>query len=342
MPQVFKASLYALLLDFIHIFRLLIDIVASFLDIFLQSDRSLERHYKKKTVLITGASGGLGKALALELAQLSQRIGEPIHLVLSARNEVSLNEVQQACLETSHPGSKIMIVPVDLSTLHNSAALTIQYTDKIKKALHSNGLPVVVDCLVNNAGVSSRGCALETDSKVLESIMNINFFGCAALTKSVLRELMLTSDSRGAHEQRSIGVISSVQGRLGIAERTSYAASKHALQGWFDGLRCELVDKNISVTVVSPGYIATNLSVNAVTATGAAYGRTDPTTAAGYDPHYAARKVLRAISQTKVDFILADAKVQAAVQARGQLSDLLAGQLAKKSSSDKSENKKVD
>ena len=171
--------------------------------------------------------------------------------------------------------------------------------------------------------------------------MNVNFFGPVALTKAVLHEFMTSSRgslSASGKPVGAIGVISSVQGRLGISERTSYAASKHALQGYFDCLRCELSsvsgnsgDDDMSVTVISPGYIATSLSLNAITSTGKAYGKTDETTANGYSPSYAARQSLLAIARREVDYILADAKVQVAIQARGQLPELLAKKLANRS-----------
>jgi dehydrogenase/reductase SDR family member 7B len=130
--------------------------------------------------------------------------------------------------------------------------------------------------------------------------------------------------SQGSSDTRSIGVISSVQGKLGIPFRTSYAASKHALQGYFDGLRAELAGSDICVTTVSPGYVKTALSMNALNADGSKYNKMDDTTAGGMDPEDVARMVLLSMARKEADVILADSKTCIAVQLKALFPEFVA------------------
>jgi dehydrogenase/reductase SDR family protein 7B len=131
----------------------------------------------------------------------------------------------------------------------------------------------------------------------------------------------------------AIGVISSVQGKLGIPWRTSYAASKHALQGYFDGLRAELASKSVSVTIVSPGYVRTSLSLNALNADGSLYNKMDDTTAGGMEATTVAEKILVSIARKETDIVLADAKTTAAVQMKATLPDVVAWIMTKRARS---------
>eukprot|EP00606_Chrysophyceae_sp_TOSAG23-5_P000820 GSChrysophyteH2.ASY1.ANO1.1626.1 assembled CDS len=336
MPQVLLAGLLAVVLDVVHILRVFVyDWLRELFNKSFGSEHTeLITFYSGRTALITGASSGLGKELAQQLALVSNSCEHPINLILSSRDEEKLKHIAACCRELS-PKSKVMVVLLDLSTLHDFTAAQTNDSTNISKSLQTY---IKIHVLINNAGVSSRGLALHTSQSVLQSVMNVNFFGPVALTKAVLHEFMTSSGSSLSASGKpvgAIGVISSVQGRLGISERTSYAASKHALQGYFDCLRCELSsvsgDDYMSVTVISPGYIATSLSLNAITSTGKAYGKTDETTANGYSPSYAARQSLLAIARREVDYILGDARVQVAIQARGQLPELLAKKLASRS-----------
>ena len=313
-----------MVLDVMHLVRLIfVDPVRWLTSLAANKKQKLVKFYGGKTVLITGASSGLGEQLALELMKLSSEGGaSPINLVLSARTKTSLDLVAKNCMKLS-PSSKVMVVPLDLSTLTDRRNVT-DYMLSLNKNLKENGISGV-DCVINNAGVSSRGAALETEQSSLDMVMQINFFGPVALTKALLPDMV----ARGAGG--AIGVISSVQGRLGIPFRTSYAASKHAVQGYFDSLRGEISKAGISVSVISPGYISTALSLNAVTGDGTKYGVTDETTKSGMDPAYAAKESLAAISDGVTDFILAEGKVSAAIQAKAQFPQLLAKLLGKRS-----------
>jgi dehydrogenase/reductase SDR family member 7B len=127
-----------------------------------------------------------------------------------------------------------------------------------------------------------------------------------------------------------IGVISSVQGKIGIPYRTSYAASKHALQGYFDGLRAELADKKITVTTVSPGYVNTSLSLNALNADGTKYNKTDETTANGMSPSELSERILLNMADGVADIVIADAKTCIGILLKVLMPQLFASMMKKR------------
>jgi short-subunit dehydrogenase len=319
------SALLLAVLDLLHFLKVLVvDPVVWLISLVWRSDDALlRRYYAGKTVVVTGASSGLGEAFALQLARLHA------NLVLTARNTASLERIAKECRTVSEGRSQVVVLPLDLETVANQDQDRREELDKYIQGLStwlSQNSIAPPHVLINNAGVSSRGAALDTEPATLRKVMNTNFFGPAAFTRALLPVM-----SKGG----AIGVVSSVQGRLGIALRTSYAASKHALQGWFDSLRAEL-GSQFSVTVISPGYISTNLSNNAITPDGSLYGKTDETTAKGMSPGVCARASLVAIARGVSDLVLADAKVQAAVQAKAQFPGLLAKATKSKSTTKKS------
>uniref|UniRef100_A0A8I5UNA4 Dehydrogenase/reductase SDR family member 7B n=1 Tax=Pongo abelii TaxID=9601 RepID=A0A8I5UNA4_PONAB len=166
-----------------------------------------------------------------------------------------------------------------------------------------------VDILVNNAGISYRGTIMDTTVDVDKRVMETNYFGPVALTKALLPSMI-------KRRQGHIVAISSIQGKISIPFRSAYAASKHATQAFFDCLRAEMEQYEIEVTVISPGYIHTNLSVNAITADGSRYGVMDTTTAQGRSPVEVAQDVLAAVGKKKKDVILADLLPSLAVYLR--------------------------
>lgn len=151
----------------------------------------------------------------------------------------------------------------------------------------------------------------------------INFLGPVALTRSIL-EIMIPLGGG------TIGVVSSVQGKIGIPYRTSYAASKHALQGYFDGLRAELSNKNITVTTISPGYVKTSLSLNALNADGSKYNKTDDTTANGMEPSELALQILSDMADGIADVVVADAKTRIGILLKVLMPQLFASMMKKR------------
>uniref|UniRef100_A0A7S2UN27 Ketoreductase domain-containing protein n=1 Tax=Attheya septentrionalis TaxID=420275 RepID=A0A7S2UN27_9STRA len=246
-----------------------------------ECNEKTKRHFEGLEVLLTGATGGLGRALALQLASCGAKT-----LVLSGRKEIDLKSVASEC-RTLNPSISIEIELCDLSDLN--AAQTMGEMVAI-----SND----IDVLINNGGISSRSTFLETASSVDELVMKVNFLSGATIAKAVVPGMIMRNSG-------AIVWISSVQGLVGLPSRTSYAASKFAVQGYCESLRAELATSGVSVHVVSPGYIRTNLSMSAIKGDGEAYGKMDDTTANGASPHDVAVKVLESVADGTSDLIVA-------------------------------------
>jgi len=229
-----------------------------------------------KVVLITGASSGLGEALAHVFYSCGCK------LILVARRKQELQRVKDTLLSTHHtvPTNVPVILPLDLTEIHSLSA-------EVSKVLKIHGR---IDILINNAGISYRGEIIDTKTDIDIKVMLINYFGQIALAKAVLPSMIKQNSGH-------IVCISSIQGKIAIPFRSAYAASKHALQAWCDTARAELDAKNIKITVVSPGYIKTSLSLNAVTGSGEKYGIMDETTEKGYPPLEVAEKILNAVAR---------------------------------------------
>ncbi|XP_066120596.1 dehydrogenase/reductase SDR family member 7B [Saccopteryx bilineata] len=237
-------------------------------------------------VVITGATSGLGRDCAKVFCAAGAK------LVLCGRNREALEELAEelaASRATQVETHRPYVVAFDLAYSGAIPAATAEI-------LQCFGY---VDVLINNAGISYRGAILDTTVDVDKKVMETNYFGPVALTKALLPSMI---QRRRGH----VVAISSIQGKISIPFRSAYAASKHATQAFFDCLRAEMEQYQIKVTVISPGYIHTNLSLNAVTADGSRYGVMDKTTAQGRSPAEVARDVLDAVGKKREDVILAD------------------------------------
>lgn len=226
-----------------------------------------------KTIWLTGASSGIGEALAYALSEKDAK------LVLSSRNREALENVKQKCRGMKED---IFVLPLDLSDLDSLP----------EKAREAEKIFGSIDALVNNGGVSQRAYAKNTDFSVDEALMKTNYFGTIALTKSVL-PAMLTRRSG------MLVVVSSVMGKFGAPLRSGYAASKHALQGYFDSLRAEVHDSNVKVLIVCPGYVRTNVSLNALKGDGRAHGKMDDGQKKGWSPEACAKSIVSAMEKEK-------------------------------------------
>ena len=229
---------------------------------------------KNKVVWITGASSGIGEHLAYEFSVQGATV------VLSARSEDKLKEVQS---QLKYP-EKSLIEAMDVAD-HN--AIQSHY-----HTIKSHVGPI--DILINNAGISQRSSVAETLLNVDKRLFDVNFFGNIAVTKAVLPDMM----ERGTGH---IVVISSVAGKMSTGYRSSYSATKHALHGWYDALRAELGDTGVSVNMICPGYIRTEISVNAINGQGGKHGEMDPNQDAGMDPVLCAQKIIKAIEQNRIE-----------------------------------------
>lgn len=222
-----------------------------------------------QVVWITGASSGIGEACAHAFA------AEGARLVLSSRRPEELERVRRSCARPEDHA----VIPLDLT---READFPAAVTEVLARFGH-------IDLLVNNGGVSQRALAVETTAEVERALMEVNYFGPVALTKTLLPSML----ARGSGH---IVVVSSVMGYLGTPGRSTYAAAKHALHGYFNSLRAEVWRQGIKVTLVCPGYVRTAISDNAVGPRGEKHGRTDGTHLAGIPPERCAAALLRAVA----------------------------------------------
>lgn len=202
---------------------------------------------KEKVVIITGASEGIGRALAVEFAQKKSK------LVLCARNE---NRLKELAAEVETLGAKAVVVPADLADKKACSSL-------IETAMESYGR---IDVLVNNAG-RTMWTPFEDieDLSMFEKIMDLNYLAAVYCTYYALPHL---KKSRG----RIVGV-ASVAGLTGVPCRTAYAASKHAMFGFFDSLRVELKDSGVSVIMVAPDFVLSQIHKRALDGKGKPLGQ---------------------------------------------------------------------
>jgi dehydrogenase/reductase SDR family protein 7B len=154
-----------------------------------------------------------------------------------------------------------------------------------------------VDILINNAGVSQRSLALETADKVVRDLFEVNFFGSVAVTRAILPWMI---SKGGGH----LVVISSMAGKYGFRMRSAYSASKHALHGFYETLRAELHDKGVRVTMICPGRVKTDISVNSLTADGTKYGIMDAGQANGVPVEKCAKIIIRAITHNRKEVFI--------------------------------------
>jgi NAD(P)-dependent dehydrogenase (short-subunit alcohol dehydrogenase family) len=198
--------------------------------------------FQDRTVIITGAAGGIGRALALQLAARGAR------LVLADLSEEPLQETVRLCRTA---GGEALAVPTDVTDVEACRRL-------IDKAVQAYG---GIDILVANAGISMWSRFDEVDDlAVFERLMQVNYFGALYCTHAALPHL------KARHGL--IVAMGSYAGRTGVPTRSGYAAAKHAVQGFFDSLRIELQGSGVDVLVVCPGFVATDIRAHALGADG--------------------------------------------------------------------------
>lgn len=242
-----------------------------------------------KKVWITGASSGIGEGLAIELSK------RDTHLVLSARRMKELERVRLLCKDPT----KVTCITMDVAD-----------AESIKTAVTT--VDKDIDVLINNAGISARGLVEETPLEVDRRVFEVNFFGLVDLTKQVLPHMI-------ARKSGHIVAISSVMGKIGTPLRSSYAASKHAIQGFFNCMRPEVATHNIDVTLIKPGYIKTNVTVNALTPDGKKLNEMGDGQSGGMSPEHCAKKIISAIEGQKAEAQIAGFKESFAVWAYKQI-----------------------
>jgi short-subunit dehydrogenase len=230
--------------------------------------------FLNKVVWITGASSGIGEALAYAFA------AEGAQVVLSARREEELQRVAKAC-------GNAYVLPFDMLSVS-------EHADRVQDVINTYGR---IDYLVLNAGVSQRSFVKDTTFDVYRRLFEVNFFSIVSLTQAVLP--VFTAQQSGVFVP-----IASVAGRISTPRRAAYGATKHALIGFFDSVRAEVFNDGIRVTTILPGYIKTNISLHAMNEKGEAYGKMDPNQAKGLDPNFTAQKILQAVLAGKNEFFV--------------------------------------
>jgi len=237
--------------------------------------------FKNNVFWITGASSGIGKSLAIELSK------KGVKLILSSRNEKTLEEVRLLCDDMDN----VVVLPLDLEQINT-------FKIKVLEAISFFGK---VDVLVNNGGISQRSLVKNTDIKVDKQLMDVNYLGTIALTKMILPHFI---DNKKGH----FVTVTSIVGKIGTPLRSSYAATKHALHGFFDSLRAEVFKENIKVTLVCPGFVSTNISKNALTGDGSSQKKMDKATENGMDPDRFATLMIKAILKEKEEVYIGGLK----------------------------------
>lgn len=236
-----------------------------------------------KIVWITGASSGIGEALVYQYFKAGCK------LIISGRNRDELFRVKSNCQNSFN----VHVLQFDLSETEHLEA-------KAKDAIKIFGQ---IDLLINSGGVSQRNLALDTDLATEQHILNTNFWGTVVLSKTIIPVMIANGGGQ-------IVVISSLVGKFGTSLRSAYAASKHALHGYFDSLRNEVYDKNIQITIVCPGFINTKVSINALTHHGQKQGTMDDAQAQGMSAETCASEIVKAINQKKEEVYIGGKEVK--------------------------------
>jgi dehydrogenase/reductase SDR family member 7B len=230
-------------------------------------------YFTNKIVWITGASSGIGEALTYELAKQGAKI------IISARRQEELKRVQQQA-----GASNIYVLPLDLEA-------AASFPEKVQEAL---GAFSQIDIMIHNGGISQRSTVKDTLPAVQRKVMEVDYFSYIELTRLLLPHMQ-------ARKAGHIVAISSVMGKIGTPMRSAYAAAKHALHGFFDCLRAEVWNDNIKVTLIMPGYIRTQVSLNAVTASGEKLNELGKNIGHGYPADKTAQQILGAIQKGKFE-----------------------------------------
>ncbi len=235
-------------------------------------------NFTNKTIWITGAASGIGKAVALELSK------EKTNLILSDIDKKGLLDAAHSCERNN---CSTLIVPMDLGDEKSVGLAAKQVLDK----------GIKIDCLYQFAGISQRSFVSETPLSIDRKIFEINFFGAIALTKAILPAMIANGGGQ-------LAVTSSLVGKFGFPYRSSYSATKHALHGFFESLRAENKANNIKVSIFIPGRVQTNISVNAIDKNGKAHGKMDEGQNSGITAEKAAKIICRNLKREKKEILV--------------------------------------
>jgi len=238
----------------------------------------MSKPFENKRIIITGASSGIGKEMAVQLSRQAAR------LTLAARSTDRLAEIAHLCQEN---GAQAIHVPTDVSDAS-------QCQNLIQTSVNHYG---GIDLLVNNAGYSMWAKFEDiTQMEIGEKLFQVKFFGSVYCTHAALPFLKA---SKG-----QILTIASLTGKIGVPSRTYYSAANHALAGFFDALRGELIDDGVKVSMVYPGYIATSIREKAINSAGKPHGKTHIVESNAMPVDICVRQILEATAMKKRDILL--------------------------------------
>lgn len=233
---------------------------------------------QNKVIWITGASSGIGEALVQACAK------QKAIIILSARRE---NELKRVALEAGLNESNSMILPFDLAD-------TSRAEDYVKHIIKTFGK---IDILINNGGQSQRSESIDISNETERKLFEINYFSAAHLSKAVLPHMIKNKSGK-------IVVVSSIAGKFGFYLRSTYSAAKHALHGYFESVRLEVEKHGVSVLLVCPGKVKTNVSLNAQSGDAAAHNLMDPSHENAMSAEECARQIIQGILKNKEEIFI--------------------------------------
>jgi dehydrogenase/reductase SDR family member 7B len=244
--------------------------------------------FESKVVWVTGASSGIGEALANAL------LAQGAYVILSGRRADALQALAERAPEQT------LVLPFETTDYERLPALAGQAWDWRGR----------VDLLINNAGISQRSLALDTSLDVYRQLMEVDYMAPVALTQALLPRLV----EQGGGQ---LAVVSSIAGKVGTALRTGYCGAKHAVVGYFEALRAEVEEAyGIGVSIIIPGSVRTDIARNALEGSGSARGRTDANIESGIDPVAAAQTILTGLAARQHDIVVAEGMELGALQLR--------------------------
>lgn len=244
--------------------------------------------FESKVVWVTGASSGIGQALANAL------LAQGAYVILSGRRADALQALAERAPEQT------LVLPFETTEYERLSALVEQAWDWRGR----------IDLLINNAGISQRSLALDTSLDVYRQLMEVDYMAPVALTQALLPRLV-------EQDGGQLAVVSSIAGKVGTALRTGYCGAKHAVVGYFEALRAEVEEAyGIGVSIIIPGSVRTDIARNALEGSGSARGRTDENIENGIDPVAAAQTILTGLAERQHDIVVAEGMELGALQLR--------------------------
>jgi len=232
----------------------------------------------KKATIITGASSGIGEALAYKYASLGHR------LIIAARRENELLRVADKIKSTY--GTEVHIVIADVSKESDCKNI-------IDESLNHYGR---IDILINNAGISQRALLKDLPFESLHKVMNINYWGTVYCTKFALEHLLETKGS--------IVAVSSISGFSPLPARTAYCSSKYAVHGFLESLRIETLKTGLHIMIAAPEYTSTDIRKNALVAGGKEQGESPRDEQKMLTPEFVAKRIARGVRKRRRTLVI--------------------------------------